>query len=1180
MKLIPLLSALSLLCLLASCTGKPTLFVLLDNKKTGITFRNDIKESDSLNILNNEFVYNGGGVGVGDVNGDGLPDLYFTGNQVENKLYLNRGNLHFEDVTQQSGAQKKSGQWSSGINMIDINRDGRTDIYVCNTFLKNPEKRKNNLFINQGNGPDGIPQFVDMAAEYGVADTTHSSHAQFFDSDNDGDLDLFVGVNEMDTKIPNRYITKVTDGTSRNCDRLYRNDGGAFTDVSRKAGINLAGFSHSTLTADFNADGWQDIYVANDYVSNDLLYINNHNGTFSNQIAGIFKHQAASAMGSDLGDINNDGLPDLFTTEMLPYYNKRKKLFLGGNNYATYINNDQFGYEYQYGRNVLQLNRGINPETGLPVFSDVSFITGTHETEWSWAPLFADFDNDGLRDLFVTNGFPKDVTDHDFSAFFSSKRYLVAPMDLQEDIPQVKSPKFLFHNNGDLKFDDISENAGVNLPAFSNGSIYADLDLDGDLDLVVNNIDDEAFVFKNTLNDREEKPDYLRITLVGRPENPDAIGAEVIAYYGGKSQQAVVMSGRGYLSCPERTLHFGLGKNTPVDSIEVRWGCGERSVLKQLALNQTHTIRYTEVAKSPLLLKSTEITTLQQQNAATIGLDFVSDDNDYVDFNAQPTLPHKLNQFGPGITVGDVTGDGLDDLVIPGSAQHDASLFTQHNDGTFSKQALDLKKEPGKMEEDLGSLLFDADGDGDLDLFIARGSPQQSAGWSYYQDVLFTNDGSGHFTAAPQALPLEKACNQAAKAADFDGDGDLDLFVGGRVMPKNYPKPDQSFLLRNDTKRGGPPVFTDVTAQYCPELSLIGMVSDAIWTDFNQDNRPDLLLAGEWMPLVFLQNDGQKLVRLAHPLTTNATGWWTSLAAADFDNDGDTDYLAGNYGQNTYFQGDADLPLHIYAKDFDNNGVYDPFISCFWQDSLGRKREYFYHTRDDMLKQLITIRKKFNTYGQFGEATVQDVFSKKDLEDAQILEANWMSTSYVENLGNGTFKLTPLPNPVQLAPVFGMLPFDCDADGLTDVIMVGNDYGMELLQGRADAFYGMVLHNLGSGNFQPLEIGKSGFVVPGDGRSVTRICLAGGASAIVATQNAGAMKVFIPSMANAKQTIRLTENEVWAEILFQQGQRQRREFFRGNGFLSQESRTVLLPNGVREMVVYDGKGRETRRIKG
>jgi hypothetical protein len=581
-----------------------------------------------------------------------------------------------------------------------------------------------------------------------------------------------------------------------------------------------------------------------------------------------------------------------------------------------------------------------------------------------------------------------------------------------------------------------------------------------------------------------------------------------------------------------------------------------------------------------LLLKSTEITTLQQQNAATIGLDFVSDDNDYVDFNAQPTLPHKLNQFGPGLTVGDVTGDGLDDLVIPGSAQHDASLFTQHNDGTFSKQALDLKKEPGKMEEDLGSLLFDADGDGDLDLFIARGSPQQSAGWSYYQDVLFTNDGSGHFTAAPQALPLEKACNQAAKAADFDGDGDLDLFVGGRVMPKNYPKPDQSFLLRNDTKPGGPPVFTDVTAQYCPELSLIGMVSDAIWTDFNQDNRPDLLLAGEWMPLVFLQNDGQKLVRLAHPLTTNATGWWTSLAAADFDNDGDTDYLAGNYGQNTYFQGDADLPLHIYAKDFDNNGVYDPFISCFWQDSLGRKREYFYHTRDDMLKQLITIRKKFNTYGQFGEATVQDVFSKKDLEDAQILEANWMSTSYVENLGNGTFKLTPLPNPVQLAPVFGMLPFDCDADGLTDVIMVGNDYGMELLQGRADAFYGMVLHNLGSGNFQPLEIGKSGFVVPGDGRSVTRICLAGGASAIVATQNAGAMKVFIPSMANAKQTIRLTENEVWAEILFQQGQRQRREFFRGNGFLSQESRTVLLPNGVREMVVYDGKGRETRRIKG
>lgn len=494
MKNIFLLLQITMLAL--ACTRKnPGMFVLLNSTETGVTFNNDITESDSLNILDDEFIYNGGGVGVGDFNGDGLSDLYFTGSQVDNKLYLNRGNMKFEDVTGISGTSKSDGQWSSGVNVLDINCDGRADIYVCNTFIANPRKRKNLLFVNQGNNEQGIPSFVEQAELYGIADTTHSSHAQFFDSDNDGDLDLFIGVNVMDTKIPNRYVEKVTDGSAPNTDRLYRNDNGKFTDVSLKSGIRYAGFSHSTLTADFNGDGWQDIYVANDYVSNDLLYLNDRKGGFENRIAGIFRHQAASAMGSDLGDINNDGLSDMFTTEMLPYYNKRKKLFLGANNYSTYINNNQYGYEYQYGRNVLQLNRGADPQTGLPVFSDVAFMTGTQETEWSWAPLLADYDNDGNCDLFVTNGFPRDVTDHDFALYFSTDRYLIAPVDLQERIPQVKSPKFLFKNHGELSFEDISESAGVAVPAFSNGAACADLDNDGDLDLIVNNIDQEAFYF-------------------------------------------------------------------------------------------------------------------------------------------------------------------------------------------------------------------------------------------------------------------------------------------------------------------------------------------------------------------------------------------------------------------------------------------------------------------------------------------------------------------------------------------------------------------------------------------------------------------------------------------------------------------------------------------------------------
>ncbi len=1181
----PLPTRLFLCCLLSllACNSETKMFVLLDCKKSGIDFTNTITVSDSCNIVTKEFIYNGGGVGVGDFNGDGLLDLYFTGNQAENKLYLNRGNLKFEDVTAQSGAQKLPGQWSSGINVLDINQDGRPDIYVCNTFVDDPEKRKNLLFVNQGNAPNGIPQFLEKAAEYGIADTTHSSQAQFFDYDNDGDLDLFIGTNFMDTKIPNRYIKKVKDGSSPNCDKLYRNDNGHFTDVSIAAGMLFAGFSHSSITADFNHDGWTDIYVANDYVSNDLLYINNQDGTFTNQIARIFKHQAGSAMGSDIADINNDGLPDLFTTEMLPYYNKRKKLFLGANNYSTYVNNEEFGYEYQYGRNVLQLNRGADPETRLPVFSDIAFLTGTQETEWSWAPLLADFDNDGLRDLFVTNGFPRDVTDHDFSAFFSTQRYLYTPMDLQENIPQVKTPKFLFHNKGGLQFEDLSEKAGVDVPAFSNGAVYADLDNDGDLDLVTNNINDPAFLFKNTTNDGKTKPAFLRIHLKGGPKNPDAFGAEIRVFSGGERQTAIVLSGRGYLSCPERTAHFGLGKWAGVDSVEIFWGRGLRSIISSVPINQTVDIDFAKTIKTDMPKKTATQAVFQTVPPSSTGLDFTSDDFDYVDFNAQPTLPHKFNQYGPGLTVGDVNGDHLDDLFIGGSAQHDAVMFVQNANGKFARKNMSLKTEPGKMEEDLGSLFFDADGDGDLDLYIARGSPQQAPGWAYYQDVLYLNDGKGNFAPAPPgAIPVEKACNQAAKAADFDGDGDLDLFVGGRVLPKNYPKPDKSFLLRNDTRDGGKPQFTDVTEQWCPGLSLIGMVSDALWTDFNNDGHPDLVLAGEWMPLRFFQNDGQKLLPIARPFesspVSNPLGWWTSLAAADFDNDGDMDYIAGNYGNNTYFQCSSTEPLRVYAKDFDQNGVYDPFITCYWRDSLGKRREYLYNTRDDLLKQLISIRKKFNTYGQLGEATLHDVFSEQDLQGAQIMEANWMSSSYIENLGNGKFRLSALPVQAQLAPIFGMLPFDVDADGLTDLMMVGNDYGMELLQGRADAFYGLVLRNTGGGKFQPLEIGESGFFVPYDGRALTRISLASGLPLVLASQNAAALKQFFPLAASAKAPIRLAENEAWAELFFQNGQRQRREFFRGNGFLSQESRTLMLPNGVLETVLYDGKGRETRRV--
>jgi hypothetical protein len=1046
-------------------------------------------------------------------------------------------------------------------------------------------------------------------------DTTHSTMAAFFDYDNDGDLDMFLAVNVIPKGVnPGQFRPVIKDGSFPSTCRLYRNDWnatlqhGVFTDVSKQAGILTEGYSHGVTIADINKDGWKDIYVTNDFISPNVLYINNHDGTFTDKAASYFKHTAANAMGQDIEDMNNDGLQDIIELDMNPEDNYRKKMMMGANNYHIYQNSDQFGYPYQYVRNTLQWNRGPrvgqNDSVGDPVFSDIGFYAGIAETDWSWTPLAADFDNDGYRDLIITNGYPKDVTDHDFTTFLNQAAGLASKRDILNRIPQVKLHKYAYRNEGSLHFSDVSRDWGLMTTAFSNGTAYADLDGDGDLDLVMNNINDEAMIFRNMSREKDTvNQHYLQIVLQGDGLNRNGLGAWIELHYDrGKQQVYEYTPYRGYLSTIQNMAHFGLGKIHTVDSVLIKWPGGKSQLLRNVQADQLLKVSIKDAgadaadatgdasvasaaagsaghfkahgnAGADFPRGAMASSALFRDITDSAGIHFSQEQVDFIDFNIQKLIPHKLSEYGPALAVGDIDGNGLDDIVCGGSALHSAQLFLQQRNGRFIQQALLTDAEArNKKSDDLGILLFDADGDGHPDLYIASGGNESAPNSPAYRDRLYINDGKGRFRLDSTALPPNLTSKFCVRAVDYDHDGDLDLFVSGRVDPWHYPQAVSSFIYRNDSKNGHV-VFTDVTAAVAPDLLKIGMVCDALWTDFDNDGWPDLILAGEWMPVTFLKNERGIFKNVTSSTgIAGHTGWWNSIVAGDFDNDGDIDYIVGNLGQNSFYRASDRFPVRVYGKDFDNNGVYDMITSLYLPDSNGEKKEFPAESRDDVLKQMNSLRRRFPDYRSFALATMDQVLTKEQREGALVLAATDFKTSLLRNDGHGKFTLVPMPMEAQLSVINGMVAEDFDGDGKLDLVMNGNDYGTEVTTGRYDALNGLYLAGDGKGGFTARSILESGIFIPGNGKALVQLRSAGGKTLLAAGQNRGPLKIFerkvsLPSLA-------LEPSDVSMLIHYRNGTTRREEAYYGTSFLSQSGRFLDLSDSIVSVEVTDATGKK------
>jgi hypothetical protein len=1072
------------LFLLASCgqSGKDgqdavaenPLFRLMDSTKTKILFSNVIKEDFDRNILNYQAFYNGGGVAVGDLNNDGLDEVYFSSNMGENKLYLNQGDLQFADITGIAGVGARTGAWKNGVNMADVNGDGMLDIYVCYSGRLEGKYRKNQLFINQGLNDEGLPTFKDEAESYGLADTSFSTQSHFFDYDRDGDLDMFL-VNENITVLSNlddvtiQELRKQQDPLSG--PKLFRNDNNHFTEVTKKAGLNTSTLSYglSAGIADINNDGLPDIYLSNDYAVPDFMYINNGDGTFTDQMRNSLDHITLFSMGNSITDINNDGQPDIYTLDMLPEDNRRQKLLAGLDNYESFNINLRNGFYYQYMRNMLHINNGNG------TFSEIGQLSGISNTDWSWAPLFADYDNDGWKDLFVTNGYMRDFTNMDVikynANYFQSVGGKVEPehiLDMLKNMPSSDVKNYIYKNNGDLTFTDKRKAWGIDIPSNSNGAVYSDLDNDGDLDLIVNNINKAAFIYQNQGDSTKH---YLNIKLNGEGKNTGGYGAKITVFNKGKQQFLEQMPSKGYLSSVSASLHFGLGKEKEIDSLQIVWLSGKKQVIKKVTGDRL------------LYLKENEATERYKQPSAPktlfteISSPIVSAQvkNEINDYKRQPLLVNALSFTGPCMTKGDVNGDGLEDVFVGGDVHESGSLFIQQKNGKFIKNQQPFMAD--LESQDVDALFFDANGDGKTDLYVVSGGYGSfKDNDPLFQDRLYLNDGKGALLKSAGSLPEMRLSKSCVRAADFNGDGRPDLFVGGRNAGSRYPEAPKSFILINDGKGH----FTDQIKKIAPELEYIGMVTDAASLDLNDDKKQDLIVVGDWMPVTAFVNDGGKLKnKTSKYFDKEYTGWWNSLKVDDLNGDGKPDLVIGNLGLNSQCRVSDAEPAELCYKDFDDNGAIDPIL-CFY--IMGKS--YPYLSRDEMLDQMSIMRPRFPDYKSYADATMKEVFTPEELKDMKTLKANYLKTAYFEGSKDGKFKERDLPLQAQFSPVFTITPLDYDGDGNKDLLLCGNIYQSRIRFGRYDANHGVLLKGNGKGGFNYVPELQSGLKLKGDVRSV------------------------------------------------------------------------------------------------